>query len=118
MGRSTNLFFFKKKKFLPKGVTETFDTENNTSLVNLGFRGDATLNNSLYRAFGKHNSISPGEIVSYARLCDEIEWWGNWRTLWDNETSLLCHSEGHRWVVICSVKGLIDKSPVLKKCEV
>lgn len=50
MGRSTNLFFFKKKIFLPKGVTETFDTENNTSLVNLGFRGDATLNNSLYLA--------------------------------------------------------------------
>lgn len=35
---------------MPKGVTETFDTVNNTSLVNLGFRGDATLNNSLYRA--------------------------------------------------------------------
>lgn len=43
-------FFFVKKYFFPKGVTETFDTENNTSLVNLGFRGDATLNNSLYRA--------------------------------------------------------------------
>lgn len=50
MGRSTNLFFLKNIFFSQKGVTETFDTENNTSLVNLGFRGDATLNNSLYLA--------------------------------------------------------------------
>lgn len=112
------IFFFVKKYFFPKGVTETFDTENNTSLVNLGFRGDATLNNSLYRALANITWFHLEKIVSYTWLCDEIEWWGNWRTLWDNETSLLCHSEGHRWVVICSVKGLIDKSPVLKKCEV
>lgn len=51
MGRPEyKLIFLKKYFFSQKGVTETFDTENNTSLVNLGFRGDATLNNSLYLA--------------------------------------------------------------------
>lgn len=87
-------------------------------MVNLGFRGDVILNNLLYRVFGKYNSILFGEIVLYVRLCDEIEWWGNWRILWDNEIFLFCYSEGYRWVVICSVKGLIDKFLVLKKCEV